>query len=67
MCLIHCGYGNWGRKDFLFSYRKISYSFILLAKQGKTVVSLQLFFFDTLKYIKAGTNFVLIFILTHNS
>lgn len=61
MCLTHCGDGNRGRKEILFSYRKISYSFNLLAKQGKTVA------FLTLKYIKAGTNFVFIIILTHSS
>lgn len=44
MCLTHCGDGNRERKEILFSYRKISYSFNLLAKQGKTVASLQLLF-----------------------
>jgi len=49
MCLTH-GDGNCGRKEILFSYRKASYSFILLAKQGRIVTSLQLLFLHSKIY-----------------
>lgn len=40
MCLTHCGDGNREEKETVFSYRKLSYSFILLSNQVETIASL---------------------------